>query len=180
MVSIIPNWIDHCPWRNGRIIFRQKYERILGMRSRYMYKFVRENGNVHTSPSENYAFSNAAIVVAHKRINIFKVADIAEASAFFRSPAFPWAVRLSRPEKRTKISVARITEEKRFRRSHSIISGHSRVHAYVTEWWMTRSETHPPPSRAPQTGSLTPSVAVPLRDSPATRDAAWIITPTAH
>jgi len=53
-----------------------------------------------------------------------------------------------------KISVASITEEKRFHCSRSIISGHSRVHAYVTEWWMTRSETLPPSSRAPS-GRLT-------------------------
>ena len=38
-----------------------------------LYKFVRENSICHTSPSENYAFSNAAIVEANKRINMFKV-----------------------------------------------------------------------------------------------------------
>lgn len=50
---------------------------------------------------------------------------------------------------RNEQNFASITEEKRFHRSRSIISGHSRVHAYVTEWWMTRSETLPPSSRTP-------------------------------
>lgn len=62
------------------------------------YKFVRENSRyVHTSPSENYALLDGAIVEANKRINIFKVEIHRGSFHFSIHPLFRGAVYTPRP-----------------------------------------------------------------------------------